>query len=122
MKRGVVAVAAVDQVVALAAEEHVVAEAAVHRELDAVGLEAGGVDDVVAAQPVDDVSRSLAASAKKMFTSACRPNTLTPPASPATPNTSAPLVRVDGDGVGRAVAAAVRARAGRCRPRSRRCR
>ena len=53
-QRGVVAVAAVDQVVALAADEHVVAEAAVHRELDAVGLEAGRVDDVVAAEPVED--------------------------------------------------------------------
>ena len=39
MQGDVVAVAAVDQVVALAAEEHVVAEAAVHRELDAVGLQ-----------------------------------------------------------------------------------
>ena len=37
-------------------------------------------------------SRSLAASGKKMFTAAPRPNTLTPPASPATPNTSAPCV------------------------------
>ena len=36
----VVAVAAVDQVVALAADEQVGAEAAVHRELDAVGLAA----------------------------------------------------------------------------------
>ena len=36
---GVVAVAAVDQVVALAADEDVVAEAAVHRELDAVGFQ-----------------------------------------------------------------------------------
>ena len=37
-------------------------------------------------------SRSFAASGKKMFTAACRPNTVTPPASPATPITSAPLV------------------------------
>ena len=37
---GVVAVAAVDEVVAFAADEEVVAEAAVHRQLDAVGLEA----------------------------------------------------------------------------------
>ena len=49
---GVVAVAAVDEVVALAADEDVVAEAAVHRELNAVGLEARRVDHVVAAESV----------------------------------------------------------------------
>ena len=49
---GVVAVAAVDEVVAFAADEEVVAEAAVHRQLDAVGLQARGVDHVVAALPV----------------------------------------------------------------------
>ena len=38
------------------------------------------------------VSRSLAGSGKKMLTAACRPKTVTPPASPAAPNTSAPLV------------------------------
>ncbi len=36
-----------------AAEEHVGAEAAVHRELDGVGCQRGGVDDVVAAQGVE---------------------------------------------------------------------
>ena len=49
-QRRVVAVAAVDKVAALAAEEQVGAEAAVHRQLDAVGLEAGRIDDVVAAE------------------------------------------------------------------------
>ena len=41
----------------------------------------------------------------------------TPPASPATPIDVGAVGAVDGDGVGRAVAAAVRRRAGRCRPR-----
>ena len=50
---GVVAVAAVDQVVALAAEEQVCAETAVHRQLDSVSLQARGVDDVVAAKPIE---------------------------------------------------------------------
>ena len=49
---GVVAVAAVDEVVAFAADEDVVAEAAVHRQLDAVGFEARGIDHVVAAKSV----------------------------------------------------------------------
>jgi hypothetical protein len=56
-------------------------EAAVDRELDAVGLQRGGVDDVVAAEALR-ISRSLACSWKKMLTAAWSPKTLTPPASP----------------------------------------
>ena len=43
-ERGVVAVAAVEEVVAAAAEEDVVAEPAVHRELEAAGLQPARVD------------------------------------------------------------------------------
>ena len=53
------------------------------------------------------VSRSLACSWKKMLTAAWSPDTLTPPASPAAPNDVVRLGAVDGDRVGRAVAAAV---------------
>ena len=104
------------EVVALAADEEVGAEAAVHRQLDAVGLEAAGVDHVVAAlaverQPVvgllleEDVDRRAGGR-----------DTLTPPASPATPIDVGALRAVDGHRVGRSVAAAVRRRAGRRRP------
>ena len=49
----VVAVAADDQVVTLAAEQVVGAEPAVLRELDPVGFQGGGVDDVIAAEAVE---------------------------------------------------------------------
>ena len=66
---GIIAVAAVVEIVALTADEHVGAEAAVHRRW-IIGLERGRVDDVVAAervqrQPVvrllleEDVDRAL---------------------------------------------------------------
>ena len=48
----VVAVATVDQIVALAPEDDVDAEPTVHRQLDAVGFERAGVDDVVAPEAV----------------------------------------------------------------------
>ena len=104
---GVVAVAAVEQVVALAAEEQVLAEAAVHRELDAVGFQRRGVHDVVAAQRVEgqpvvgllleeDVDRGLEAEDVD-------------PAGVAGGTEHVVAVgAVDGDRVGRAVAAAVR--------------
>src|SRR6185312_4981763 len=53
-QRDVVAVAAVDRVVALAADHDVVAEAAVHLQADLAGGEAAGVDDIVAAESIDD--------------------------------------------------------------------
>src|SRR6185312_9544121 len=44
----------VDRVVALAADHDVVAEAAVHLQADLAGGEAAGVDDIVAAESIDD--------------------------------------------------------------------
>ena len=106
-QRGVVAVAAVDEVVALAAEEHVGAEAAVHRELNAVGLEARRVDHVVAAESVQG----------KPVVRLLREEDVDPGLK-AEHGDAAGVARdaehvgalggVDGDRVGRAVAAAVR--------------
>ena len=105
----VVAVAAVDEVVAFRADQDVVAEPAVHGQLDAVGLEAGGVDHVVAAEAVDDepvVGLLLVEDADLR------------PASPKTPIAAGiagdaddvgAVGPVDRHRVGRAVAAAVRA-------------
>ena len=106
-ERVVVAVAAVDQVVALAAEERVDTEAAVHRELDAVGLQRRGVDGVVAAraverQPVvgllleEDVDRGV------------QPEDVDPAGVAGGAEHVGALRAVDRDGVGRSVAAAVR--------------
>jgi hypothetical protein len=50
---GVIATPTVDQVIACAADDQIIAVAAIDRELDLIGIELGGVDDVVAAEPVD---------------------------------------------------------------------
>ena len=105
---GVVAVAAVDEVVAFATDEEVVAEAAVHRQLDAVGLQARGVDHVVAALPVhdqpvvgllgkEDVDPGLEAEHGDAARVAGHADHV------------GALRAVDGDRVGRAIAAAIRA-------------
>ena len=91
------------------------AEAAVHRQLDAVGLERRRVDDVVAAQGVErqpvvgllleeDVDRGL------------KPEHVDAAGVARGAERVGAVGAVDGDRVGRAVAAAVRARAGRGRP------
>ena len=108
-QRRVVAVAAVDEVVALAAEEHVVAEAAVHRELDAVGLEARGVDHVVAAEPVQDRAGRWPPPGKKMLTAGLEAEDGDAAGVARDAEHVGALGGVDGDRVGRAVAAAVRA-------------
>jgi hypothetical protein len=88
---GVVAVAAVDQVVALGADDEVAAEAAVHRELDAVGLEAGRVDDVVAAQAVER-QPVVGLFLEEDVDAAVQAEHVDPAGVAAAPKTSAPFV------------------------------
>ena len=51
---GIVAIAAEQRIAALAAGDDVVAGAAIDRQPELTGRESGGVDDIVAAEPVDD--------------------------------------------------------------------
>ena len=53
-ERHVVTIATVDHVAALGAEDQIRTEAAVDRQPDGASLEAGGVDDVVTAQRIED--------------------------------------------------------------------
>ena len=114
MRADIVAVAAVEQVVALAAEEHIGAEPAVHRELDAVGFErvasttssppwALSDEPIVGLLLVEDVDGRLQAEDVDSAGVARGAEHVVA------------LGAVDGDGVGRAVAAAVGAAAGRSR-------
>ncbi len=67
------------------AEELLGTQAAIHRELHGARFRMAGVDHVIATLGLVSTKRSFA-SVKNMFTSAVKPNTLTPPVSPATPS------------------------------------
>ena len=119
---GVVAVAAVDQVVALAADEDVVAEAAVHRELDR-RRPRGCVALMTSSPPRPlSVSRSLAAPVKKMFDVGLQAEHADAAGVAGDAEHVGAVGAVDGDRVGRAVAAAVRAAQVEVDLRRRRCR
>ena len=50
----VVAAPAVDQIVARTADDGVIAVTAIKREIDRAGMQLGGIDGVIAGEPVDD--------------------------------------------------------------------
>ena len=95
----------------------VVAEAAVHRELDAVGLAATTALMTSSPPRALSVSRSLACSWKKMLTRGLQAEDVDPAGVAGGAEHVGAVGAVDRDRVGRAVAAAVRARAGRGRSR-----
>src|SRR5262245_6122652 len=105
-QRHVVATTAVDHVVAVAAEDEVVAVAAVDRELDRVGPQRPGVDDVVPAQAVE---RQLVQGRvlEEDVHVGVKPEDVEPADVARDPERIGALGAVDGDGVSFAVGAAV---------------